>query len=38
MIIKREVNCLGTKRKIENIKEDKYKQLWSSRQNDKIEQ
>ena len=38
MIIKREWSCLGSKRKFENIKENKYKQMRSSRQNDKLEQ
>ena len=38
MIIKRDLSCLGTKRKFKNIKEDKHKQMRSSRQNDKLEQ
>ena len=38
MIVKREKSCLGTKQKFVNIKEDKYKQMRSSRQNDKSEQ
>ena len=33
-----ELSCLGKKRKCENIKVDKYKQMRSSRQNDKLEQ
>ena len=37
MIIKREWSCLGSKRKFENIKENKNKQMRSSRQNDKLE-
>ena len=37
MIIKRKKSCLETKRKFENIKEDKYEQMRSSRQNDKLE-
>ena len=38
MIIKREYSCVGTKRKCENIEVNKYKQMRSSRQNDKLEQ
>ena len=38
MIIKREQSCLGIKRKFENIKVDKNKQMRSSRQIDKLEQ
>ena len=34
----RELRCLAKKRKCENIKVDKYKQMRSSRQNDKLEQ
>ncbi len=34
MSVKREKSCLGTKQKFENIKEDKYKQMRSSRQKD----
>ena len=38
MIIKREQSCLATTRKCENKINDKYKQMISSRQNDKFEQ
>ena len=38
LVIKGEKSCLGTKRKCKNIKKDKYKQMRSSRQNDKLEQ
>ena len=38
MTVKRELSCLETKRKFKNIKEDKYKQIRSSRQIDKLEQ
>ena len=38
MILKRELSCLSTNRKFEKIKEDKYKQLRSSRQSEKSEQ
>ena len=35
---KREKSCLGKKRKVENKEVDKYEQMRSSRQNDKLEQ
>ena len=38
MIIQREWNSLGTKQNFENIIEDKYNQMRSSRQIDKLEQ
>ncbi len=38
ILLKREKTCLGTKQKCKNIKVDKYKQIRSSRQNDKLEQ
>ena len=38
MITKRELSCLGMKQNIENIKEDKYKLMRRSSQNDKLEQ
>ena len=38
VIMKTDLSCLGTKRKCENIKVYKYKQMRSSRQNDKVEQ
>ncbi len=38
MIIKKQLSCLGAKRWVENTKEDKCKQMRSSRQNDKLEQ
>ena len=36
--MKREKSCLGSKRRFENLKEDKRKQMRSRRQNDKLEQ
>ena len=38
MIIKRELSCLRTKRKFENIKQDNCKQMRRNMQNDKLEQ
>ena len=38
MITKGELSCLGMKQNIENIKEDKYKLMRRSSQNDKLEQ
>ena len=38
MITKRELSIQGKKRKCENIKVDKYGQMRSSRQNDKLDQ
>ena len=35
LIIKREQSCPESKQKFENIRVDKYKQMRSSRQNDK---
>ena len=38
MITKRDLSCLGMKRNIENIKEDKYKLMRRSSHIDKLEQ
>ena len=38
MIIKRELSCLEMKQNFENVKEDKYKLMKRSSQNDKLEQ
>ena len=38
MITKREMSCLGMKQNIDNLKEDKYKLMRRSSQNDKLEQ
>ena len=38
MIMKRLESCLGTKRKVKNVIKDKYKQMRSSRQIDKLQQ
>ena len=38
MITKEELSCLGMKQNIENIKEDNYKLMGRSSQNDKSEQ
>ena len=38
MITKGELSCLGMKQNIENMKEDKYKLMRRSSQNDKLEQ